>query len=442
MGKRYPVVSDFGLSQYVGKSNNDDESSYNDEEPEGNGYIFGVIPYIAPEVLRGHQYTPASDIYSFGMIMYELLTGHQPFDDAAHDLELIARITAGNASLLARPTSALDSASTLISPPISSPYKTTVPSPSQAATGNNQNRPSLYNIQYPKCWIRLMYRCWNDDPTQRPNITELNEVLEKWYQLIETNVAKDREDLEILRDFRDAENFRVDGGKRLSIGGSSMKSEKKLLNTENREKHPEAFYYSRKIPTKKLMRKLEEQMGAKEIRDYLNLKYLQKYPSIESSSNDLEKGSLMSTSVTNNSIPDQHSRQSGTSVNTTEGQDAKGNTVDGDNMSTHLNLGKGLVGGVLEMLRDDGSDGMDTNAQKNGSFNAGFNNNIGPSIKEDENKISSVDNYESPIIEVQSYDDDNISRNDTSVSYFREYPSKNSLTMTQSYNTLVYDYSP
>jgi serine/threonine protein kinase len=31
--------------------------------------IYGVIPFMAPEVLRGKSYTPSSDIYSFSMIM-------------------------------------------------------------------------------------------------------------------------------------------------------------------------------------------------------------------------------------------------------------------------------------------------------------------------------------------------------------------------------------
>src|SRR5688572_7732951 len=31
--------------------------------------IYGVMPYVAPEVLRGRPYTQAADIYSFGMVM-------------------------------------------------------------------------------------------------------------------------------------------------------------------------------------------------------------------------------------------------------------------------------------------------------------------------------------------------------------------------------------
>ncbi|CAB4444235.1 unnamed protein product [Rhizophagus irregularis] len=47
--------------------------------------IYGVMPYVAPEVLKGNPYTQAADIYSFGMIMYVIATGNQPFANCAHD---------------------------------------------------------------------------------------------------------------------------------------------------------------------------------------------------------------------------------------------------------------------------------------------------------------------------------------------------------------------
>lgn len=40
---------------------------------------FGTLQYLAPEVLDGQSYTEASDLYSFGVIAYELLLGQHPF---------------------------------------------------------------------------------------------------------------------------------------------------------------------------------------------------------------------------------------------------------------------------------------------------------------------------------------------------------------------------
>ena len=60
--------------------------------------IYGVIPFIAPEVLRGKPYTLASDIYSFSMIMWEFTSGITPFHDRAHDLQLCLSICRGERS--------------------------------------------------------------------------------------------------------------------------------------------------------------------------------------------------------------------------------------------------------------------------------------------------------------------------------------------------------
>ena len=57
--------------------------------------IYGVIPFMAPEVLRGKPYTKASDIYSFSMIMWEFTSGVPPFNDKAHDLQLCLSICKG-----------------------------------------------------------------------------------------------------------------------------------------------------------------------------------------------------------------------------------------------------------------------------------------------------------------------------------------------------------
>jgi serine/threonine protein kinase len=53
------------------------------------------MPYVAPEVLRNQPYTQASDIYSLGMIMYELMTGLPPYVEWVHDIGLALQICQG-----------------------------------------------------------------------------------------------------------------------------------------------------------------------------------------------------------------------------------------------------------------------------------------------------------------------------------------------------------
>jgi serine/threonine-protein kinase len=44
------------------------------------GSIIGTACYASPEQIHGHAITAASDLYSVGIILYELLTGRRPFD--------------------------------------------------------------------------------------------------------------------------------------------------------------------------------------------------------------------------------------------------------------------------------------------------------------------------------------------------------------------------
>jgi serine/threonine-protein kinase len=64
-------VTDFGLAREL-SSNTD------------TGSLVGTVAYLAPEVIRKGKAETPSDIYSFGIMLFEMLTGQQPFlgDDA------------------------------------------------------------------------------------------------------------------------------------------------------------------------------------------------------------------------------------------------------------------------------------------------------------------------------------------------------------------------
>ena len=75
-------ISDFGLSGPANEQKSDDK-------------VYGVLPYIAPEVLNGEPYTSAADIYSVGVIMAELSSGKPPFYNKKHNLNLALEICNG-----------------------------------------------------------------------------------------------------------------------------------------------------------------------------------------------------------------------------------------------------------------------------------------------------------------------------------------------------------
>ncbi|EXX76956.1 Ipl1p [Rhizophagus irregularis DAOM 197198w] len=57
--------------------------------------IYGNLPYIAPEVISGKEYTFESDIYSFAMLMWEISSGQPPFINYEHDYDLAMKIING-----------------------------------------------------------------------------------------------------------------------------------------------------------------------------------------------------------------------------------------------------------------------------------------------------------------------------------------------------------
>ncbi|RIA83265.1 kinase-like domain-containing protein, partial [Glomus cerebriforme] len=62
---------------------------------QDNSKIYGVLPYLAPEVLKGGVYTQASDIYSFGIIAYEAFASLTPYHGINHDEFLVVEICKG-----------------------------------------------------------------------------------------------------------------------------------------------------------------------------------------------------------------------------------------------------------------------------------------------------------------------------------------------------------
>jgi hypothetical protein len=58
------------------------------------GVAMGTVAYISPEQVRGHAPTPASDIYSLGLVLLEALSGRRAFSARTPIEAISARLTA------------------------------------------------------------------------------------------------------------------------------------------------------------------------------------------------------------------------------------------------------------------------------------------------------------------------------------------------------------
>src|SRR6266498_962338 len=95
--------------------------------------IYGNLPYIAPEVINGKEYTFKSDIYSIAILMWEISSEQLPFIKHEHDYNLAMNII-------------------------------------------NGIRPKIVSGT-PIDYKNLMEQCWDANPSKRPKtITLLNKI--------------------------------------------------------------------------------------------------------------------------------------------------------------------------------------------------------------------------------------------------------------------------
>src|SRR5439155_17076412 len=126
-------ITDFGLCGPV-----DEKSS---------SKIYGIVSYVAPELLRGTinaKNTKESDVYSIGMLMWEIFAGCPPFDDRAHNHNLICDIC------------------------------------------EKGLRPTILP-EMPKDYVQMMQKCWDVDPSKRPTMRELSDFAEDKLEEINNN---------------------------------------------------------------------------------------------------------------------------------------------------------------------------------------------------------------------------------------------------------------
>ena len=71
----YAKLADFGLARFSPDGYREDGT----KTATLTGMILGTVPYMSPEQASGRKTDARSDIFSFGVVLYEVLAGHRPF---------------------------------------------------------------------------------------------------------------------------------------------------------------------------------------------------------------------------------------------------------------------------------------------------------------------------------------------------------------------------
>jgi serine/threonine protein kinase/Tol biopolymer transport system component len=72
-------VLDFGVAKLVAEANQSDATTLTETNT-----ITGTLPYMSPEQLRGENLDTRSDIYAFGVVLYEIATGQRLYSSSLH----------------------------------------------------------------------------------------------------------------------------------------------------------------------------------------------------------------------------------------------------------------------------------------------------------------------------------------------------------------------
>lgn len=120
-------ISDFGLSRIM---DDGDEMTSN----------VGFLAYMAPEIREGNMYSEKADVYSFGMVLYELFTGREPHHEFEEKKENLFQFS--------------------------------------KAVSIEGYRPPFLKYEIDETWKSLIVECWDYDPKKRPSFLSIFERIE------------------------------------------------------------------------------------------------------------------------------------------------------------------------------------------------------------------------------------------------------------------------
>ena len=146
-----PHISDFGLSKFIEAGHTRSQTKFG-----------GTLQYEAPEILQGLKYDQKVDVYSFAILMFEVLTDSVPFPELEKE-----------------DFNTFNFISKLI----------------------NENYRPKFTVPVKKSFTNLIERCWSKNPEERPDFGEIFTML--------SNKNNNHEDEDLFLDDVDVNEFNL-----------------------------------------------------------------------------------------------------------------------------------------------------------------------------------------------------------------------------------------
>ena len=142
-------ISDFGLA----KVKQSTRSSYKSKSNHKSDGKLGTVPWKAPELFIGGKHTTSSDVYSLGIVLWEISSCKLPFLDKEDEFHIVAHVSSGKRLPL-----------------------------------DNNDTPSYYND--------IIEKCWAQNESDRPTASQVVDDLKKALDLLKSNFTSFNDEID------------------------------------------------------------------------------------------------------------------------------------------------------------------------------------------------------------------------------------------------------
>ncbi|PPR85582.1 hypothetical protein GOBAR_AA35109 [Gossypium barbadense] len=134
----------------------------------------GTYRWMAPEMIKEKHHTKKVDVYSFGIVLWELLTALTPFDNMTPEQAAFAVCQKNMEAVM---------------------QEAVMQNPKSIFSVGIEDARPLLPSSCPLAFSHLINRCWSSNPEKRPQFEEIVSILESYAESLE-------EDLEFFKTYK------------------------------------------------------------------------------------------------------------------------------------------------------------------------------------------------------------------------------------------------